>query len=322
MQLRSGHRKISSRHPLLQHISTSVILFGILCLTFYIRIQGVEHIATERFTAYNAFLFSGQVEKIAEIGSLAARDMHRWLPLGRDNTQLLSLYPYAIAYTHKAIAWAFPKLTRYHIQCYAAPVCFALGLGILFLFLKRHHGTLFATIVSVLLATLPGSIDRSAAGFGDRDAWCWMLGTLSVTCYLYKEQMARGYRRWIATALAGFTVFLGGMSWEGFVFFGLMIVAIELYKFCTTDTEARLKEYLLYLLMFVPWLYLIHPAYHSGYGFSTHVAALMLLPPVAIFALRSTRYLLLKYIESLRPHAQKLAFGFTLLAMEKRYPRV
>ncbi|MYB95544.1 hypothetical protein F4054_04765 [Candidatus Poribacteria bacterium] len=58
----------------------------------------------------------------------------------------------------------------------------------------------------------PGSIDRRTAGFGDRDAWCWMLGVLAVTGYLYKEQMVPGYRRWIATALAGFTCFIGGMS--------------------------------------------------------------------------------------------------------------
>ena len=315
MQLLPCRWKNLSRHPLFKHIGTTALLFGLLCLTFYIRIQGVEHIPTEHFTSYDAFLFRGQVEKIAELGYLPARDMHRWIPFGRDNTQLLSLYPYAIAYTHKAIAWAFPKLTRYHIQCYAAPVCFTLGLGILFLFLKRHHSILFAAIVVVLLATLPGSIDRSTAGFGDRDAWCWMLGVLAVTSYLYKDQMAPGYRRWIVTALAGFTCFMGGMSWEGFGFFVLMIAAIELYKFSTTDTEAHLKEYLLYLLMFVPCLYLVSPAYHSGYGFSTHVTALMLLPPLVISALRCTRYLLLKYVKPLRPHARKLAWGFTLLAM-------
>jgi asparagine N-glycosylation enzyme membrane subunit Stt3 len=149
---------------------------------------------------------------------------------------------------------------------------------VLCFFLARVYGVTFAAIAALLLATLPGSIERSAAGFGDRDAWCWMLGIFAVTSYLYKEGIEPGQRRWIATALAGFTVFLGGLSWEGFGFFVLMIVGVELWKFCSTDTEQHLKEYLLYILMFVPWLYLISPAYRSGYGFSTHVAALMLLP--------------------------------------------
>ena len=89
MQLQVFHWKNFSRQPFFKHISTGVILFGLLCLTFYIRIQGVEHIPTAQFTSYDAFLFSGQVEKIADLGYLPARDMHRWLPLGRDNTQLM-----------------------------------------------------------------------------------------------------------------------------------------------------------------------------------------------------------------------------------------
>ena len=67
--------------------------------------------------------------------------------------------------------------------------------------------------------------------------------------------------------------------------------------------------------MFVPWLYLISPAYRSGYGFSTHVTALMLLPPLMVFALRGSKFLLLKYIEQLRPHPRKLAWGLTLLSI-------
>ena len=42
------------------------------------------------------------------------------------------------------------------------------------------------------------------------------------------------------------------------------------------DTRYNLKEYFLWMCMFVPWLYLISPAHRSGYGFSTHVAALMM----------------------------------------------
>ncbi|MCY3742306.1 MAG: hypothetical protein OXH00_14925 [Candidatus Poribacteria bacterium] len=181
--------------------------------------------------------------------------------------------------------------------------------------MKRVYGTLFASVVGILLATLPGSIERSAAGFGDRDAWCWMIGTLAVTSYLWKEQMEPGWHRYLATTLAGFIVFLGGMSWEGFGFFPLIILTAELWRFCTTDKEQHLKEYLLWILMFAPWLYLISPAYRSGYGFSTHITALMLLPPLVIFAIRGLRYLLFRFSRHLRPHARKLAWGLTLLAI-------
>ena len=303
--------KVFNDTPLFKHLCTGVLLLGILCLAFWIRIQGIHRLPDGQFTETDAYLYHWQANIIAEQGVLPTRDMDRWLPLGRDNTQLLPLYAYAIAYTQKV----FPWWSLYQIQLYLPVLCWTLGLGVLFLFLTRCYDLIFAAIVGLILATLPGSIERSAAGFGDRDAWCWMLGVLTVTSYLWKEHKPPGRRRWLATALSGFIVFLGGMSWEAFGVFVLMIMAVELYKFCSTDTEQCLTEYLLYIFMFVPWLYIISPAYHSGYGFAKHLFALTIAPPIAVFALRGTRYLLLKHIVPLRTHGRKLAGGLTLLGI-------
>ena len=157
-----------------------VPLCALLVLVFLIRIQGASTIPSGQFTENDAYLYHWQAGIIVEKGKLPERDMHRWLPLGRDNTQTLSLYAYAIAYIHKT----FPSFSLYDIQLYLPVLCFTLGIGGLFLFLSRSYGLIFASIVGILLATLPGSIERSAVGFGDRDAWCWMLGTLAVTSYL------------------------------------------------------------------------------------------------------------------------------------------
>ena len=113
----------------------------------------------------------------------------------------------------------------------------------------------------------------------------------------------------------GFYRFLGGTELGGPRFFRSDDFGIELWKFCTTDTEQHLKEYILYLLMFVPWLYLISPAYRNGYGFSTHVTALMLFPLLVLLAIRAVRYLLIKYVEYFQCHARRLAWGLTLLGI-------
>ncbi len=301
--------------PYLRKILVCALLLYLMFFTIGIRIQGVEHLSAGQFTENDAFLYQWMAEKIAENGTLPPRDTHRWLPLGRDNAQLLPLYSYAIAYTHKALVWLFPALTRYHIQLYAPPLCFTLGLGVLLLFLTRAYSIFFAVSVGVLLATLPGSIARSTVGFSDRDAWCWMLAVLAITSYLWKEQMPPSKRRNIATAVSGFIVFLGGLSWETFGVFVLIILAAETWKFCTTETEGDIKEYVLWMLIFVPWLFLISPAYRSGYGFSKHVTALMLSPPLALLLLRGIRYGLMTYVENLRPHARKLALGLTGLGI-------
>ncbi|MCG9134462.1 hypothetical protein J5I95_22585 [Candidatus Poribacteria bacterium] len=299
-----------------------LLLVCLLFLTFWIRIQGVERFPNGQFSENDAFLFHWQSGIIAKQGKLPAKDLHRWLPDGRDNQQMLSLYPYTIAYIHRVLPW----FSLYHIQLYLPVLCFTFGLGVLFLFLTRMHGILFALIVAVLLATLPGSIERSSAGFGDRDAWCWMLGMLATVSYLWKDQIpsnpynkknrwVRNWRRYLGTTISGFIVLLGGLSWEAFGFFVLIILTIELMKFCTTNAEENLDEYLIWLLLFVPWLYLISPAYREGYGSSKHVAALMLLVPLTVFALRGIRYLILKFYEPLRVHGRKLAWGLTLFGI-------
>ncbi len=201
----------------------------------------MEQIPEGEFTGHDPYLYHWQALTISENGYLPTRDMHRWLPLGRDNGQLLSLFSYAIAYTHKAVGRISPKITLYQIQLYAPAVCFTLGLGVLMLFLVHTYGVFFAATAGILLATLPGSIDRSTAGFGDRDVWCWMMAVVVVASYLWKERMDHGWRRWFGTALCGFTVFLGGLSWEAFGVFVLIIIAVEVWKFCTTDTEVHLN---------------------------------------------------------------------------------
>lgn len=171
-----------------------ILLCAIVLLVCWIRVQGVNRLPDGQFTSNDAYLFAGQAQEIAEQGSLPARDMRRWLPHGRDNGQIFPLYAYAIAYTHKAIGWISPKLTLYHIQVYLSAICFTLGLGVLCFFLARTYGVVFAAITAFLLATLPGSIEHSAAGFGEGK---------TCHCYLYSHSVDRrsllGTDRWACT---------------------------------------------------------------------------------------------------------------------------
>lgn len=297
-----------SKRKLLGAILLSCILF----LAFWMRIQGTSRIPDGQFTGYDAYLYYWQAQIISESGQLPARDMHRWLPLGRDLGQTLNLYSYVLAYAHKAIALLFPKLSLYQVAIYAPPICFVIGLGVLCFFFHHIYGSLFSSIIGVLMATFISTINRSSIGFGDRDSWCFMLSVLAITTYLASLQTQSPRRRLIFTLASGVTVFLGGLSWEGFGFFVAVILAAELWRFCTTETERHLNEYFLWMFMFVPTLYLASPAYRGGYGFSTHVTALLLLPPLVVFVLRSVRYLLLDFSERLRPYARHLAWILTL----------
>ena len=241
--------------------------------------------------------------------------MHRWLPLGRDLGQTLNLYGYVLAYTHKAIAWIFPNITLYHVSLYMPVLCFCIGLGTLCLYLYYTYGLLFSSIVGVLLATLPGSIERSTTGFGDRDAFCLMLGILSVVTYLASLQTETPRKRLFWTFASGFVVFLGGISWEGFGVFLSVIIVVELWRFLTSETEEGLGLYVLWVCCFVPTLYLASPAYRNGYGFAEHLAAFVLIPPIVLLAMRAIRYLLISKVDRLLPHTRTVSLGLVLTSV-------
>ena len=301
-----------------KHVCAALILAVIVCVAFWIRIQGIDVIPEGQFAANDAYLYYWQAQIIAEDGKLPARDMHRWLPFGRDLGQTLNFYSYALAYAHKALVLLLPKLTLYQVTLYAPSVCFCIGLTALCFFLYYTSGPLFASTVGILMATLPGTIQRSAAGFCDRDSWCFMLGLFVVLTYLASLQTQHPRKRLLWTLTSGFIMFLGGLSWEGFGVFLGIILFVELWRFLSSETEEDLGYYFLYMLTFVPALFIFSPAYRRGQGFATHLFAFMLIPPLVLFFIRYLRHFLITkgpWAEHLRLRARTLALIFTMLSL-------
>lgn len=277
---------------LFRHIGALVLLLILLFVGSNIRLQGVANIPTGQFASNDAFMYYTQAETIIAEGTLPAVDGRRWVPLGRDLRQTFNGYSYAIALTYRILKLFLPHITVYQVQRVVPVLCFSVVLLFLSLFVYSRFGILSASIVGLLLTLMPGIIERSSAGFSDRDAWCLMTGTLAVICYLWKEDSSRKSVRYLCTAVSGIFVFMGGMSWEGFGGFTLAIVVLELWRYLTTDTEERLSEYLLWVLLFVPTLYIFSPAYRSGSSWASYASVFVLLPPLVMLLLRSLRYFL------------------------------
>ena len=291
------------------------LLGAILLVAFYIRIQGVPNIPEGQFTGNDPYLHYWQAQIVSEQGRLPARDMHRWLPLGRDYGQSMTAYAYGMAYTHKAITVLFRNVSLYQVSLFSPAVCFVLGLGVLCFFLYRTFGLLFSSVVGIFLATLPGVVERSAAGFSDRDSWCLMLGIFAVTTYLASLQTQSSRRRLLLVLTSGLSVFLGGMSWEGFGVFLSIILCVELWKFLASEKEEGLRLYALWVCTFVPTLYLASPAYRSGEGFTKHLFAFVLMLPLVLLGIRALRHVLItksSLANKFRPHVRNLSLGLVL----------
>ena len=290
------------RHRYFKCVCQIVLFSSIFYLAFWVRTEGVDTIPDGQFYGNDAYLYYNQAQIISAEGGLPKRDMSRWLPIGRDNEQMLPLYSFVLAYAHKLIASFFPNVSLYQVTLYAPVVCFCLGLGVLCFFIYRTFGCFFSSIVAIFLATLFGTIARSVAGFSDRDSWCWLLGVLLVSIHLASLISHRRRNRWLFTCLSGVTMFLGGFSWEGFGVFLIIILFVEMWVFITNEADDGLAQYFVWVLIFVPALYLISPAYHSGYGFSKHLAALVLIPSLVLLGIRGIRFMLISYT----PFAAKL----------------
>ena len=265
------------------------LLAGVCVLGFCLRLPGSPRLPEGQFTETDAYLYAHQAQIVSEQGHLPGRDLRRWVPVGRDTRQSLNLYPLVLGYIHKAVAFVFPGVSVSAIVGVAPVVCFSLSLWVFCVFLAGTQGFGVALSVGVILATLPGTIERSASGFGDRDAWCLLLGISAVLSYLGSLRINAHRGRLLWTLLSGFLMFLGGMSWEGFCVFLSVILCVEVWRYLNTDTEVGLGSFALYVFSFVPPLYFTSPAYRSGEGWSTHLFAFLLLPPVAVLALRLLR---------------------------------
>lgn len=97
------------------------------------------------------------------------------------------------------------------------------------------------------------------------------------------------HTRLLWTLLSGFLTFCGGLSWEGFGIFVSVIVCVEVYRYLSSGSEADVGYYGIWVLSFVPSLYLASPAYRSGEGWGMHIAAFILVPPVVVLLLRVFR---------------------------------
>ena len=309
--------KLTLLNRYFKYFCATVSCFGILLIAYWIRVQGVAYIPDGQFTENDAYLHYWQTQLISEHGVLPAHDLYRWVPVSRDLGQSLNLYSYVLVYAHKAISLCFPNVSLYHVALYISAICFVLGLGVLCFYLYNTFGYLFSSIVAVILATLPGTIIRSAAGFSDRDSWCLLLGILAITTYLTSLQTQSFRRRLLWTLVSGLSVFLGGLSWEGFGVFVSVILFVELWRFLTSEVENGLHFYFFWVLTYVPTLYLASPAYRNGQGFARHLAAFVLIPPLLLFMLRLFRHILItktSIVKKLRLNVRLLAFALTLVS--------
>ena len=309
-------RKTAPKVPSLEARLGCLCLIVMLSVSVWLRCLGISAVPPGQFTETDAYLYQHQAQIVSEHGQLPARDLRRWVPLGRDTRQSLNLYPIVLGTVHRFLTVVFPDLSVWQVVVYAPVFCFGLSLLVVCLFFGRTHGWGVSVAVGLLFATLPGTIERSTAGFGDRDAFCLLIGISAVVTYLSALEKKRPSVRLLWTVLSGFVVFCGGLSWEGFGVFVSVLVCVELYRYLHRETDPDLGYFGLFVLSFVLPLSVASPAYRSGEGWATHLFAFVLVPPVSVFGLRLLRAAVCEkspWVETVSPYKHHVSRLLLLL---------
>jgi hypothetical protein len=251
---------------------------------------------------------------ILQRGKLPKRDMMRTAPLGRDNSEQFTLYPYALAYAFRVLKPIIPSLTLDRAAM-LYPVLTFIPILILFFLLVRHlTDAITALYACIALSVTPGFIFRTMAGFADRDAFTILLFLLAL--YLFcRSQRARTFlREGCLALLSGITTGLMGLSWAGVGLLTTIILIWNLLYLLTDRFTGR--HYLLYCLWYLPAMgfMLPHPGFHRH--LSEPFVWLAIGMPSYLFVV-ATLYRALRDSAALRrlPLAKRLPPGWYLIGV-------
>ena len=175
------------------YILTAVAIF----VGAFIRTRNLPLLKDKFLLALDPYVFFRYTKYITEHGSLMAKDMMRYVPLGYDPTGTGSLLSYILAYTYKFVSIFIPSLTIEKFNILYPVVAFIFAIIVFFFLVKKLFNIKIACLSTAFLAVLPGFIYRTTAGFSEKEP----IGTLfmfPIACkdrQVSRSEFCPGFRR-------------------------------------------------------------------------------------------------------------------------------
>lgn len=210
---RSAFRKPTRQHPSRYMYPTALLLVALFC--FLIRTAGLPASRYRLLLDNDSYRFFHQAQILNEGGTLLPRDASRWVPLGRDMTRQLLLWPRTLQASTRIVQALCPALPPIRVAVFSGPFVFSLLLLPYGLLVRRVWGRKVGLASALLLSVLPGIIYRSSAGFSDRDGFCLLLGISAYLAYIVSLDRPAGPLRLRWTALCGLFSLILSLTWEG-----------------------------------------------------------------------------------------------------------
>lgn len=229
-----------------KNIIISAILGIIIAFGFYIRTRNLHllvDITTGKFipSDLDALVIMRYVKEIAETGFLSNIDVLRYYPLGFHSViGEFGLLNYFIFYLHKFLSFFNPSISLELADVLYPPIAFIFTVIFFYLFVKRLFDYRIALLASAFLATVPIFLQRTMAGWSDKEALALAFMFLALYSYVAAWKSKTLKKGVLLSILSGIATGMTGLVWGGvnfiFLAFGLFALAeISLDKFKKND---------------------------------------------------------------------------------------
>ena len=207
-----------------------IILLLNLTVAGLIRLENLPTLDEKHVLEPDSARYLRQAKIIAQDGKMPERDMMRWVPIGVQRGDRLTVFPAFIAALHQFLTFFYPSLTIEQVAIFS-PILFSLLSGLaLYLLLNQVLDRETALLgVNIALIAYPW-VRRTIAGYADRDALTLFLSLISFYFYLRSCQAVRWKSQIVFAILSGSVMALLGLTWEGVGLVSTVIIGMELVQ--------------------------------------------------------------------------------------------
>ena len=234
------------------HIATIGILTLSILAAVFVRARAADQLEDKYLSGYDSYFYYRQAKTIIAEGQLPDRDYMQNYPDGLNLRGRANLNCYAIAYLYKGIRTFMPDVTIESVAIYYPIILFISILIIIFSLTNLLFGKSTSLIVVTIFATIPAAVDRTYAGWADRDALSLLIWLACIYFYIAAYQaLSQERRRYLPLALlSGISMGALGLTWPGVGLLSLIIVAFNITKLLTRSYDQ--KKFYIYLCWYIP----------------------------------------------------------------------
>lgn len=204
-----------------------IILFFIISIAVNIRIKNLPYLVDTTTGKYipieaDGLTFIRYAEHILEHGALMGNDVLRYVPYGYDPLPEFNFLASFLAYSYKIISVFYQGSFDYWATIYPI-VMFAIFIIVFFFLTKELFDTKISLLATASVAVLPVLLERTTAGFTDKEPLAMITMALSFLLYVLSWKSKTNQISIILGVLAGLTTAITGAIWGGVQFIYIII---------------------------------------------------------------------------------------------------